>query len=405
VIRYLWSVALGMYLITAPAQGALGDELFKINASDAAAGDGFGISIGFDGDRAVIGARGVPPFLSGAAYVFDTNTGGELGKLIGLDTVGGDEFGWSASVSGNLAVVGAPEDDDGGNNTGSAYLFDLSTNLQLNKLNATVAGSGDNFGYSVAISGTTVLIGARDDDDGGNDSGSAYIFDTSTGAQVHKLTASDPVVDAKFGRSVAVDDMIAVVGSADNGPGSAYVFDTTTGNELTKLMASDGANDDRFGWSVGVSSTAIVVGAPGDDFTTGSVYVYDPITGNELWKLTADDASQNDHFGYSVSVDGNMAIVGAWGDDDAGESSGAAYVFDLTSGTQLVKLTASDAMMDAEFGWTVAISGDTAVVGQFNCDNICGIPGSAYMFEVPEPASVTFLVVGGLGLVRRWRDE
>ena len=150
------------------------------------------------------------------------------------------------------------------------------------KLTAEDAASYDYFGYSVGVSGNTAIVGAYLDDDNGGASGSAYLFDTITGAET-KLTASDAASSDVFGVSVGVSGNTAIVGAYlddDNGfidSGSAYLFDTTTGAE-TKLTAPDGEAGDRFGWSVGVSGNTAIVGAYGDDdngSSSGSAYVFD----------------------------------------------------------------------------------------------------------------------------------
>jgi len=189
------------------------------------------------------------------------------------------------SISGNTALVGAFEDDDRGFRTGSAYLFDITTGNQLFKLTASDAAADDRFGFSVSISGNTALVGAWRDDDGGFDSGSAYLFDITTGNQIAKLTASDAAADDAFGRSVSISGNTALVGAVlddDSGSrsGSAYLFDITTGNQLAKLTASDAAADDLFGISVSISGNTALVGAQWDDdggFSSGSAYLYTTI--------------------------------------------------------------------------------------------------------------------------------
>ncbi|MEO0586501.1 MAG: FG-GAP repeat protein, partial [Planctomycetota bacterium] len=134
------------------------------------------------------------------------------------------------------------------------------------KLLAPDGAANDYFGHSVAVSGTTALVGSHLDNDNGTYSGSAYLFDTTTGDLISKLTAPDAAAFDYFGRSVAVSGTTALVGSAfddDNviNSGSAYLFDTTTGDLISKLTAPDGAGNDRFGNSVAVSGTTALVGS------------------------------------------------------------------------------------------------------------------------------------------------
>ncbi len=144
------------------------------------------------------------------AAPFDTET-----KITAADAAADDWFGRSVAISGNTALVGARRDDDGGSDSGSAYLFDVNTGSQLAKLTASDAAEGDRFGFSVAISGNTALVGARRDDDGGFDSGSAYLFDVTTGNQIAKLTADDAEAEDWLGSSVAINGNTALVGQGE----------------------------------------------------------------------------------------------------------------------------------------------------------------------------------------------
>ncbi|NOZ38648.1 MAG: hypothetical protein GXP24_00295 [Planctomycetes bacterium] len=411
--NFQWIASLAMVLGYATStQAALFDLETKITASDAAANDWFGISVAISGNIALVGV----PFdddggiNSGSAYLFDVTTGNQLAKLTADDAAAFDEFGASVAISGNMALVGAHRDDDGYSGSGSAYLFDVTTGIQFAKLTAADAEAFDWFGGSVAISGNTALIGASYDDDGGGNSGSAYLFDVTTGKQLAKLTASDATASDRFGNSVAISGNTALVGAErdDDGgskSGSAYLFDVTTGNELAKLTATDAAPRNVFGGSVAISGNTALVGARGNDdggSSSGSAYLFDVTTGNQLAKLTATDAAPFDRFGGSVAISGNRALVGAYGDDDGGGSSGSAYLFDVTTGSQLAKLTATDAAPGDVFG-SVAISGNIALVGARNDDDGGSSSGSAYLFEniIPEPSTLLLGVMACLGFLQR----
>jgi outer membrane protein assembly factor BamB len=377
-------VASGMLacLIAIPARADLGDELFRLTASDAAPDRIFGTSVAISGDRAIGGAPGP----GGSAYLFDVTTGQELFKLTASDAGPFDQFGSSVAISGNRAIVGSI----GG--AGAAYLFDVTTGQELFKLTASDAVVGDRFGSSVAINGNTAIIAAVADE---NFSGSAYLFDMTTGQELFKLTASDAGPAEYFAHSVGISGNLAIVGAfgahdgrAGSG-GAAYVFDVTTGQEVFKLFAPDPAAG-TFGQSVAISGNKALVGSP--LIGSGSAYVFDVNTGQSLEKLTAPEAA--DVFGSAVAIDGDTAIVGAGYFHDDG-FTGSAFLFDLTTGAQLAKLTPSDGAGDPRsdaFGESVAISANFAIVGSSGANRFTG---AAYVYSAaPEPASLALLTIG-----------
>ena len=296
------------------------------------------------------------------------------------------------SISGGTVVVGAHWDDDNGGGSGSAYIFVRSgaTWFEQAKLTASDGSSDDRFGTSVAISGDTVAVGARKDDDNGVDSGSVYVY-TRSGTiwnEQAKLTASDGAAGDNFGISVAIAGDIIVVGAwydDDNGvdSGSVYIH-TRSGiiwTEQAKLTASDGSTGDLFGVGVDISGDTIAVGARGGQ--SAYVYVYSGATWIEQAKLTASDGAANDSFGYSVAIKGDTIVVGAYRDDDNGNNSGSAYVYTRTgtTWTEQTKLTASDGAADDNFGFSVAIAGDTIVVGAWYDDDNGVDSGSVYVYK------------------------
>jgi WD40 repeat protein len=392
--RPVFAASLLAVLAGAPAQADIGDQLFNLTASDAAAGDNLGFSVAVNDTWAVVGAQNddVVGSNSGSAYVFDVNTGEQRRKLIASDASADDKFGWSVAINGNIALIGAVFDDGAGSNSGSAYLFNVTTGQQLFKLTASDAAAGDNFGHSVALSGNLALVGAIFDDGIGSNSGSAYLFDVTTGQQLRKLTAVDEAIGDWFGVSVALSGSRALVGSQgddDRGTasGSAYLFDVANGLQLRKLNASDGAAGDAFGVSVALSGDTALVGANAHDgagANSGAAYLFNAANGQQLHKLSATDAAAGDSFGYAVALSGDTAIVGANGNDDAGNSSGSAYLFDVGTGGQLRKLTASDAAAGDFFGESVSISGNFGLVGARNTDDTGSDSGSAYLFDAAD---------------------
>ncbi len=382
---------------------------FKITASDGAEYDWFGLSVSISGDYAIVGAQKDDDngSSSGSAYVFKrTGTSwAEEAKLTASDAAADDDFGYSVSISGDYAIVGAVSDDDNGDGSGSAYVFKRTdTNwTQEAKLTASDGAEYDMFGYSVSISGDYAIVDAHRDDDNGSNSGSAYVFkrtDTSWAEEV-KLTASDGAENDYFGHPVSISGDYVIVGAYkddDNGgsSGSAYVFKRTdtSWTEEAKLTANDGASGDNFGKSVSISDDYVIVGAFADDDNgsgSGSAYVFKRTGTNwtQEAKLTASDGASGDNFGHSVSISGGYAIVGAYQDDDNGDGSGSAYVFKRTDTNWIeeTKLTASDGAASDNFGGPVSISGDYAIVGAYMDDDNGSNSGSAYIYSgiIPAP--------------------
>ncbi len=395
------------------------NELAKLTASDAAAGDRFGTSVSVSGDVIVIGADiddeacpDDPDCNSGSAYVLrfdpDTSSWIEEQKLLASDAAAGDRFGRSVSISGDVALVGVIHDDDAGSSSGSAYVYRFNGSLWLEeaKLTACDGAADDFFGWSVSISGDVAVVGAVFDDEVGTNSGSVYVFrfNTQTGQwnEEAKLTASNAAAYDFFGWSVSTSgDMILIgapmgnaIGARDSG--SAYVYrfdpDTSAWTEQAQLTASDAAAYDAFGSSVSTSGDVALIGSPSDDDAgsgSGSAYVYR--FNGSLWleeaKLTASDAAAYDSFGSSVSTSGDMAVIGARFGDDGGANSGFAYTFrfDGNNWTEKAKLTASDAAAGDTFGTSVSTKWGVAVIGAARDDDACPDDpdcnsGSAYVF-------------------------
>jgi hypothetical protein len=387
--------------------GSTWTQQAKLVADDGAPNDYFGASVALDGNTALVGAYGDDVGVNsdqGSAYVFTRSgaTWTQQAKLVAGDGAEGDEFGTSVALDGDTTLVGATYDDVSSSNQGSAYVFTRSGSawIQQAKLTAGDAATGDLLGRSVALDGDTALVGAYTDDVGAiSDQGSAYVFthSGSTWTQQAELTAGNGAMGDRFGYSVALDGNTALVGAytddlgANSDQGSAYVF-TCSGDTWTqeaKLTAGDGAAGDRFGSSVALDGDTALVGAIYDDVSSsnqGSAYVF--TRSGTKWmqqaKLTAGDGANSDEFGWSVALDGDTALVGAY-DAKVGANSdqGSAYVFTRSDNTwaQEAKLTAGDGAAYDQFGWSVALDGETALIGAY-ADNVGANrdQGSAYVF-------------------------
>lgn len=342
----------------------------------------------------------------------DPLVGVELGRLVELQE---DSFGYSVDLDESFIVVGAPEDDEFGLNSGAVYVyvFDGVGWVEQVKLSGGDTTAGDFFGISVSISEGKIVVGASGDDDFGSRSGSAYMFefDGVDWVQVAKLNASDAGSTDTYGRSVSISGDWVLVGADrddENGDnaGAAYVygFDGALWVENAKLMASDGVEYGEFGVSVSISGDCAVVGATGDPVNgvaSGSTYVFrhDGSDWLEESKLVPDDGNAADFFGEVVSINGDRAIVGARWDDDNGSNSGSAYVFEFADEdwVQHGKLIASDGAALDVFGFSAAIWGDYAIVSALQNDN--GDPNTlkAYLFEHNGSDWIEVSAIVGIG--------
>jgi hypothetical protein len=471
-----------------------------LKASNTGEADMFGLTVAISGDTIVVGApyessnaTGVNGDQSndlatyaGAAYVFirDGTTWSQQAYLKASNTdagvvLFGDQFGGSVAISGDTIVVGAGNEDSNatgvnGNQSdnsafqaGAAYVFTRSGNTwsQQAYLKASNTGAGDAFGGSVAISGDTIVIGALESSnatgvngDQSNDlapySGAAYVFvrDGTTWSQQAYLKASNTEVEDQFGRFVAISGDTIVVGAqfedsnatgvdgdqsdnSANRAGAAYVF-TRSGNiwsQQTYLKASNTDAEDHFGGPIAIFGDTIVVGVPDEDsnatgvdgdqsnnsLNAGAAYVFtrDGVTWSQQAYLKASNTDAEDYFGHSVAITGDTIVVGADQEDsnatgvngDQSNNSlnaGAAYVFtrDGVTWSQQAYLKASNTDAEDYFGHSVAITGDTIVVGADQegsnatgvngdqSDNSAPSSGAVYVFFTP-PVKV---IIGGI---------
>ncbi len=303
----------------------------------------------------------------------------------------GDQFGISIAIDGNKVLVGSWGDDDNGDDSGAAYVFNTLTGDQV-KLLPEDGSIDDRFGLAVAIEANVAAVGAYLDDDNGQNSGSVYIFDATSGEQMLKIVPADAVGGDFFGSSVAIDNGVVAVGAPHVNVGGSlsgfvYLFDVFSGNQIAKLIPSDGLGSDQFGYSVAVADGVVAVGARRDDdlgSSSGSAYLFDVTTGVQIAKLLPDDGNKEDEFGFSIAIAGGVVAVGAHQDDDNGAESGSAYLFDCATGDQIAKLVPDDGTDGDRLGQHIAIeSGRVAVGTVFDSDNGPG-SGSVYLFDTSK---------------------
>ncbi len=364
--------------------------------------DYFGYSVAVSGNTVIVGAYrdDTGASNSGSAYVFNATTGALVATLVNPTPASFDNFGYSVAVFGNTVVVGAYSDDTGASESGSAYVFNATNGALLTTLVNPTPASNDQFGFSVAVSGNTVVVGARLDDTGASDSGSAYVFNATTGALVSILTNPTPASGDQFGFSVALSGNIVIVGAIfdDTGAsdsGSAYVFNATTGALVAALANPTPRGGDVFGMSVAVSGNTVVVGANGDSYAgvdaIGSAYVFDATNGAIVGTLANPTPASDDYFGFSLAVSGNTIVIGAIFDDTGPSDGGSAYVFNATTGALLATLANPTPAASDTFGYSVAVSANNVVVGARNEDSVASDSGSAYVFNTTTGALVATL--------------
>ena len=258
-----------------------GSNETKIRASNGTQPDQFGRSVAIGNNKIVVGAPGVGIENGpnrGRIYIFDLDGSNEIRK--GLNT-NNAYLGWSIAVGNNKIVAGAPGDSS---DKGAVFVYDLdgSNRFKITASDGAPADfseAGDLFGYAVAIANNKIVVGSPNDDDNGTNSGSVYVYDLD-GTNEVKITASDGTGDDQFGISVDIEDNKILVGAykQNSYKGAAYLYDLDGSNEV-KITASDGVAFDNFGTepAVAIGNDRIAIGAPGDDDNgslSGSGYVY-----------------------------------------------------------------------------------------------------------------------------------
>ena len=323
----------------------------------------------------------------------------EEDRLVASDATSEAFFGVSVAVSGDWALVGAHLDSEHGTAAGAAYVFEWGGTAwgQRHKLTAPSPSSGDLLGVGVALAGDTAIVGASG---ASGLRGLAHVFARSSAGWGHEaeLAATDAAPADNFGSSVALsaDETTAVIGARNeselgNHAGAAYVFvrSGSTWTQAQKLLASNGSEGDTFGDSVAISDdgNTILVGSRGRDAAaanSGSVYVFVRDTGAwvEQQELVAADLDVEDQFGVSIDLTEDYALIGSFLDDDLGGASGSAYVFERSgsSWTEQAKLLSSAGAAGDLFGTSVSIEGDVALIGSVFDDQVGSNAGAAFLF-------------------------
>jgi FG-GAP repeat len=327
-------------------------------------------------------------------------------KITALDGAADDEFGYAIDMDNGVIAVGARNDDDNGNNSGSVYLINAATGTQIMKLLPKDGASGDQFGYSIAIQNGIVVVGSPGDVHNGIASGSAYLFDAVTGTQLDKLVPNDPESGDEFGNSIAFDSGLVAVGAwrADDlgdGSGAAYLFDAASGNQIDKLLPDSGNNFQTFGVSIAIDGGIVAVGSRtffslSEGFTFAKVHLFDASTGEVTNILQADienyNGDQGGQFAESVDIENGLVAVGAPSRSIFFDFSGAAYVFDAFTGEQISFIFPADGHDRDHFGASVSLDDGTLAIGANEDDDTAWSGGSAYLFDAQSGSQIDKLL-------------
>lgn len=404
-----------------PVEETTFQSLKKLAASDGADYDNFGIAVALGGDFAVVGSPGDDDegTNAGAAYIFAKAEGGadgwgEVAKLMASDAAAGDLFGVSVDISGDYAVVGASGEDGAGTDRGAVYVFYRNQGGadawgQIARVRASGAADGDVFGIAVAIDGDTLIVGSEGYDGDTNQEGAAYIHRKDQGGanvwgQVAMLVSDDPGETDQYGFAVDLVGDVAIVGSpgeegAGSNRGAARVYARDLGGAdawglVKRIVAADLSDGSWFGTSVAVRGSRAVVGAPwadGGGTNRGAVYIFGQNEGGadewgQVKSLAASDARDEDLFGFDVALYGSYVMVAAPYCRGGGTKRGQIYAFAENEGGtgnwgEVQRLRASDGANDDQFGVAIDIFGSYVLGGATGEDGGGTDIGAAYLLK------------------------
>ena len=404
----------------------------KLTAIDGGQNYYYGSSVAIDGDIIVVGSEQYGYIQNvqtgtGAVYIYEKdypnlNNWGLRKKIIASDSINGDMFGTSVSISGNFIAVGADFADINGQfSAGAAYIFEKDFNGpnnwgQRKKLTDATPTGADYFGRSISIKGDYVIVSSEGDDETLDNSGAAYIFGrTYDGSQggwglVKKLKAGDYTnADDSFGKSVAITNGYAIVGipNYDDGGsnrGAAIIFeqnlDGTDNWGIRKLLTvyESPLDDDKFGSKVAIDGDIAVVSEHGL-LGLGAVNIFGKDTGSpDNWGfqkiIVAGDAVNNELFGIGLAISGNIVLSGSPYDDVSFDNSGSVYSYiqeqpNTNKWNLIEKINVNDPITDGRFGYRVGISGNIAVMSAYWDNDQGSRSGSAYIYEYISPTAGT----------------
>lgn len=332
----------------------------------------------------------------------------------GYGDYNGDEFGKSIAIGNNYMVVGADMEEDlvGGSGSGKAYVFNTSTGTltyTLDNPNGYDTAVSDRFGFSVAVSDNHIVVGAPyEDDANGSSQGKIYVYNPSTGVLARTIDNpnSSYTVGDQFGWALAIDTNTILVGAHwhNSYDGLAYLINASTGSVLYTLANPNsydelGADNDTFGESVAIHSNLCIVGAPYEDKAgvgtsgsrVGAAYIFNVSTGSVLHTLLnedPDDDAYNDRFGSGVAIHGNYAAVGAPGEGSTPEG-GYVYIYNTSTGELVHSIAAPADSYSIGHRGSLAMNADYVFIGDYAATvDSQSSQGKVYVYSVVTGAIV-----------------
>ncbi|TWU02299.1 PKD domain-containing protein [Stieleria varia] len=372
---------------------AAGDLLATLE-SPSLVDDGFSRSVAMSGNIAVVGAYRSDGNV-GSAYLYDLNSPGNRVEIPNPAANGNSGFGWDVALDGSNLVIGAAYDDTGALGTGRVHVYHATSSSATfqTSINNPSPNSYDRFGWSVAVDGNTVVIGAPADDFGARDSGAAYVFDISGGTAtlVSTIVNPTPELEDRFGERVTVSgNKVAISAPSSNGqalgsdPGFVYVYDLSSGDAVLQATIQ---GDDEFGVGLALDGNTLVAGN-GDGAGVRDVKIYDISgTGAVLVDTVSNPEGTVDYFGRNVSLDGNYLAIAADKASVGERWSGTVHFYDISSGVAVLQQTLDNPtpITNEFFGLSIAVDGGRALVGA-EFDRIDTTNHEvAYVYEIGAP--------------------
>jgi len=378
-------------------------QIQKFQPDDLAKNDFFGISVSIDGNYALVGAYGDDNKFSNAGAVYYLKWDGtewyEIDKFYADNAEENDFFGISVALDGNKALIGAYGEDVPYSSAGAVYYFEHDGNTwnQIQKLQSNDIAELDRFGTSVALDGEKALIGAMFESGTYSKAGAVYYFKYigNSWTQIQKFQSEDIEKNDRFGISVALDGENALIGAHQedttySNAGSVYYFNWngTSWEQADKLQPHDIKENNRFGRSISIDGKRALVGAIKDNGGTtnaGSVYTYElkDKTWTQSQEFYSNDIEENDNFGNSVALDGNKALVGANAEDAIASNGGALYAFELGKNNTWIDIVTSETN-DGTYDWTLPNATGVKYSIRAKAVNNLGITS----YDIASPVSV-----------------